>query len=85
MDWQTALAVDLPVPQVPVHAMARQFETHPPADTEGEIAVLRLTVTQLEERIEALEIREELAERRDDLAANRLSARMTALEEAAKG
>jgi len=60
--------------------MARQFKPTPAVDAEGEIAVLRLVVTQLEERIEALEMREGLAEVRESLDVQRLSARLVALE-----
>lgn len=64
----------------PVNSMARQFKTTPAVDAEGEIAVLRLVVTQLEERIEALEMREGLAELRESLDVQRLTARLVALE-----
>ncbi len=70
----------MPIPQVPMHAMARQIPSIPLDDTPGEVAVLRLVITQLEERIEALEIREGLAERKESLDADRLSLRLAALE-----
>jgi len=60
--------------------MARQIPSIPLDPTVGEVAVLRLVITQLEERIEALEIRGSLAERKESLDADRLSARLVALE-----
>jgi hypothetical protein len=63
-----------------MHAMARQIPSIPLDDTPGEVAVLRLVITQLVERIEALEIREGLAERKESLDVDRLSARLVALE-----
>ena len=63
-----------------MHAMARQIPSIPLDTTVGEVAVLRLVITQLEERIEALEIRGSLAERKESLDADRLSARLVALE-----
>ena len=60
--------------------MARQLQPDPIPDTEGEITVLRLVVTQLEERIEALEMREELTERQHTLATDRMSDRLSELE-----
>lgn len=60
--------------------MARQVPSTPLDDTPGEVAVLRLVITQLEERIEALEIRESLAERKESLDVDRLSIRLAALE-----
>ena len=77
---QAAPVADLPVPKVTVHAMARQVPSIPLDDTPGEVVVLRLVITQLEERIEALEIREGLAERKESLDADRLSIRLAALE-----
>jgi hypothetical protein len=63
-----------------MHAMARQIPSIPLDDTPGEVAVLRLVITQLEERIEALEIRGSLVERKESIDADRLSARLVALE-----
>jgi len=71
---------DLARAKDPVNSIARQFKPTPAVDAEGEIAVLRLVVTQLEERIEALEMREGLAELRESLDVQRLSARLVALE-----
>ena len=60
--------------------MARQIQPEPTPDIEGEVTVLRLVVTQLEERIEALEIRGELTERQYSLASDRVSERLNDLE-----
>jgi len=63
-----------------MHALARQIPSIPLDDTPGEVAVLRLVITQLEERIEVLEMREGLAERKESLITEGLSSRLLALE-----
>jgi len=80
MDHAARSHANSPVLQVPMHAMARQIPSIPLDPTVGEVAVLRLVITQLEERIEALEIRGSLAERKESLDADRLSIRLAALE-----